>query len=118
MDIAQLEADLEEEFDAAATYLAMHVSSLSDPVKLQFYGLYKQATEGPCDAPKPGMFDMKGKAKWCVLAKGHTRRFDGCMRGLTWGRGGGGGLLFLFIFLLRPPFVSLFLLFFLLLFLI
>ena len=30
----------------------------------QFYALYKQATEGPCGAPKPGFWDVVGKAKW------------------------------------------------------
>ncbi|CAI8008150.1 Acyl-CoA-binding domain-containing protein 5 [Geodia barretti] len=32
--------------------------------KLRFYALYKQATEGPCAAPKPGFWDVVGKAKW------------------------------------------------------
>ncbi|OQR83292.1 enoyl-CoA hydratase/isomerase family [Achlya hypogyna] len=32
--------------------------------KLQMYALFKQATEGKCTAPKPGMLDFVGKAKW------------------------------------------------------
>ena len=36
----------------------------SNQVKLTLYGLYKQATVGDCNKPKPGMFDMVGKAKW------------------------------------------------------
>ena len=32
----------------------------------QFYALYKQAKEGPCSIPKPGFWDVIGKAKWYV----------------------------------------------------
>jgi len=31
---------------------------------LTFYGLYKQATEGPCQSPKPSFWDLIKKAKW------------------------------------------------------
>ncbi len=31
---------------------------------LTTYALFKQATVGDCNTPKPGMFDLKGKAKW------------------------------------------------------
>ena len=34
---------------------------LSNETKLEFYGLYKQATVGPCNTSKPGLFDLKGK---------------------------------------------------------
>lgn len=30
--------------------------------------LYKQATVGPCDAPRPSFFDRKGRAKWQAWA--------------------------------------------------
>ena len=36
----------------------------SDADLLELYGLYKQATVGDVDTSRPGMFDMKGKAKW------------------------------------------------------
>ncbi|EKX48443.1 hypothetical protein GUITHDRAFT_68636, partial [Guillardia theta CCMP2712] len=32
--------------------------------QLRLYALYKQATVGKCDAPKPGFLDFVGKAKW------------------------------------------------------
>ncbi|KDO23875.1 hypothetical protein SPRG_10022 [Saprolegnia parasitica CBS 223.65] len=32
--------------------------------KLKMYALFKQATEGSCTSPKPGMLDFVGKAKW------------------------------------------------------
>ena len=31
---------------------------------LTAYALFKQATVGDCDTTRPGMFDLKGKAKW------------------------------------------------------
>ncbi len=31
---------------------------------LKFYGYYKQATDGPCNRPKPSMFKVVEKAKW------------------------------------------------------
>ncbi|OWA51888.1 Enoyl-CoA delta isomerase 2, mitochondrial [Hypsibius exemplaris] len=33
-------------------------------IKLRVYGLFKQATVGTCNAKKPGMMDIVGKAKW------------------------------------------------------
>eukprot|EP01137_Pigoraptor_chileana_P009290 Opistho-2@57314 len=32
--------------------------------KLKFYSAFKQATEGPCDKPKPSFWDVVAKAKW------------------------------------------------------
>jgi acyl-CoA-binding protein len=55
-------------FDAAADYVgclaANKDKTITDDMLLQFYGLYKQATVGPCTLPKPGFFDRKGLAKW------------------------------------------------------
>lgn len=36
----------------------------NDDELLKLYGLYKQATIGDNNTPKPGMFDLKGKYKW------------------------------------------------------
>lgn len=36
----------------------------SNEVKLKFYSYYKQATEGPCELPKPGFWDIVNRAKW------------------------------------------------------
>ncbi|CAL8256779.1 unnamed protein product [Boreogadus saida] len=36
----------------------------SDLQLLDLYGLYKQAVVGDINIDKPGMTDMKGKAKW------------------------------------------------------
>ncbi|KIK77692.1 hypothetical protein PAXRUDRAFT_834909 [Paxillus rubicundulus Ve08.2h10] len=37
--------------------------------KLTMYSLYKQATVGNVTSPRPGMFDMLGRAKWDAWAK-------------------------------------------------
>lgn len=36
----------------------------SNEMKLTFYGLYKQATVGPCTEPRPSMFNYIARAKW------------------------------------------------------
>jgi len=36
----------------------------SREMMLKFYAFYKQATLGPCTDPKPGFWDVVGKAKW------------------------------------------------------
>lgn len=56
--------ELEQEFAAAAKHLERLVGTLDQPSLLQFYGLYKQATVGPCNVPKPGLFALQAKAKW------------------------------------------------------
>uniref|UniRef100_A0ABI8A2G1 Enoyl-CoA delta isomerase 2 n=1 Tax=Felis catus TaxID=9685 RepID=A0ABI8A2G1_FELCA len=53
----------QKDFESALS----QVKLLKDPgneVKLKLYALYKQATEGPCNTPKPGVFDLINKAKW------------------------------------------------------
>lgn len=60
--------ELQEEFQAAADYLVTAVTSkdkrFSDKIKLQLYGLYKQATVGKCNTGKPALWDPSGRAKW------------------------------------------------------
>ncbi|CAG8488766.1 13639_t:CDS:2 [Ambispora leptoticha] len=41
----------------------------TDEQLLELYGLYKQAIFGDNETPKPGMFDLKGKAKWEAWTK-------------------------------------------------
>ena len=48
----------------SAQDIAEQVGALSNDEKLEFYGLFKQATVGDCNTERPGMFDPKGKAKW------------------------------------------------------
>lgn len=66
-DTSDFEEDLseiEQRFGRAATYLQSFVSELDQKTLLSFYGLYKQATVGPCNIPKPGIFNLQAKAKW------------------------------------------------------
>ena len=56
-------------FEAASAAMsaeanAAQVGGFSNEDKLEFYGLFKQATIGDCNTDRPGMFDQKGRAKW------------------------------------------------------
>eukprot|EP00009_Paramoeba_aestuarina_P000894 CAMPEP_0201515002 /NCGR_PEP_ID=MMETSP0161_2-20130828/6688_1 /ASSEMBLY_ACC=CAM_ASM_000251 /TAXON_ID=180227 /ORGANISM="Neoparamoeba aestuarina, Strain SoJaBio B1-5/56/2" /LENGTH=259 /DNA_ID=CAMNT_0047911703 /DNA_START=61 /DNA_END=841 /DNA_ORIENTATION=+ len=61
-------SSLEEKtkFDTCCTFLRVKGDqlALSDAQKLQFYGLYKQVTEGKCNTSCPSFWDLTGKAKW------------------------------------------------------
>lgn len=58
----------DDTFDAATTYVGSLAANgdVSETDLLKFYGLYKQATEGPCETPKPAFFDLKGRTKWAA----------------------------------------------------
>lgn len=61
-------SDLDKMFGKAASYLEKMVldpsTKISNETKLQFYSLYKQATEGPCSSPQPPAYRMSARAKW------------------------------------------------------
>ena len=52
------------EFERAKNDLTLLKTDPGNDAKLRIYALFKQATAGPCQAPKPGMLDVVGKAKW------------------------------------------------------
>ncbi|KAH9404417.1 hypothetical protein TYRP_000240 [Tyrophagus putrescentiae] len=54
----------DKQFEEAAELVKKLKTRPTDQELLEIYGLYKQGTEGDCNIPKPGMFDLKGKAKW------------------------------------------------------
>lgn len=54
----------ETTFNKACDYLQHLVNQLEASTLLEFYGLYKQATVGPCNTSKPGIFSMNARAKW------------------------------------------------------
>lgn len=57
--------DTEKLFGMAANYMTkVRGLSLSSDERLELYSLFKQATEGDCDEPKPGLVDLVGRAKW------------------------------------------------------
>ncbi len=58
---------LQEEFEAIAKKLQDNASvadSLPNEKKLEIYALYKQGLIGDVNTDRPGVFDLKGKAKW------------------------------------------------------
>lgn len=55
---------LEKNFNQAAQHVRKLTSKLDNQQLLLLYGLYKQGTEGPCNVPKPGWLDGRGRRKW------------------------------------------------------
>ncbi|XP_042023300.1 acyl-CoA-binding protein-like [Salvia splendens] len=55
---------LKEEFDEHAEKAKTLPESTSNENKLILYGLFKQATVGNVDTSRPGMFNMRDRAKW------------------------------------------------------
>lgn len=61
--------ELEEAFSAAAMFVAATAADrapgkVSTDKQLQLYGLYKIATEGPCNSPQPSVLKLAARAKW------------------------------------------------------
>ncbi|XP_022442271.1 enoyl-CoA delta isomerase 2, mitochondrial isoform X1 [Delphinapterus leucas] len=54
----------QEDFENATNQVKLLKKDPGNEVKLKLYALYKQATEGPCNVPKPGVLDFINKAKW------------------------------------------------------
>ena len=54
----------EEEFKGAVDRVQGLASRPGNDSLLQLYGLYKQATEGDVTGKRPGMMNVKGRAKW------------------------------------------------------
>ncbi|NXI29040.1 ECI2 isomerase, partial [Sterrhoptilus dennistouni] len=54
----------QKDFQKAQEQLKLLKKDPGNETKLKLYALFKQATEGPCNAPKPGMLDFVKKAKW------------------------------------------------------
>ncbi|XP_064640687.1 enoyl-CoA delta isomerase 2-like [Lineus longissimus] len=55
---------LQEKFSSAQDLVGKLQEDPGNEAKLKIYALFKQATGGPCDKPKPGIMDFVGKAKW------------------------------------------------------
>ncbi|KAF7809421.1 Acyl-CoA-binding protein [Senna tora] len=55
---------LKEEFEKYAEKAKTLPESTSNENRLILYGLYKQATVGPVNTSRPGMLNMKDRAKW------------------------------------------------------
>jgi len=51
-------------FTEAADKVKTFTQKPTDQELLELYALFKQATVGDVNIDRPGMFDLKGKAKW------------------------------------------------------
>jgi len=71
-------SDLAQRFaDAQATIKP--VTGLGNDVMLDMYALYKQATVGDAKGDRPGMLDIKGRAKYDAWAKHKGMSKDAAM---------------------------------------
>ncbi|MCO5576598.1 hypothetical protein L7F22_030411 [Adiantum nelumboides] len=66
---------LAEDFDKASKDALKLPGNTSDDDKLILYSLFKQGTVGDCNTSRPGLLDLKGKAKWDAwnALKGKTK---------------------------------------------
>merc|ERR1712183_124022 len=55
---------LKEEFEEHAEKAKTLPENTTNENKLILYGLYKQATVGPVNTSRPGIFNMRDRAKW------------------------------------------------------
>lgn len=64
-------SDLKTQFDEAVNYIQTAEGDFkpSNEMKLEFYALYKQATEGDASGKRPGMMDFVGRAKYDAWAE-------------------------------------------------
>jgi diazepam-binding inhibitor (GABA receptor modulator, acyl-CoA-binding protein) len=58
---------LPEEFEAAVKRVNGLPSAPPNNVMLDLYGLYKQATVGDATGKRPGITDLRGRAKYDAL---------------------------------------------------
>ena len=72
-------SDLAQRF-ADAQARIKPVTGLGNDVMLDLYALYKQATTGDVAGDRPGMLDMKGRAKYDAWAKRKGMTKDAAMQ--------------------------------------
>lgn len=72
-------ADLDDRF-AAAQAKIKPVTGLGNDTLLELYALYKQATAGDATGARPGMLDLKGRAKFDAWAKKQGMTKDAAMQ--------------------------------------
>ena len=59
---------LQEQFEDAQNSVKTLPATPGNDTLLDLYGLYKQATTGDVDGKRPGMLDIKGRAKFDAWA--------------------------------------------------
>lgn len=61
--------ELKENFEAAVVKVKNLTQRPSNEELLKLYALYKQGSDGDVSGKKPGMFDIKGQAKYRAWEK-------------------------------------------------
>jgi acyl-CoA-binding protein len=56
--------ELDSEFETACLHVRGLAARLAKEDLLYFYGRFKQAQEGPCQAAKPAFYQFTEKSKW------------------------------------------------------
>ncbi|CAI5531234.1 unnamed protein product [Closterium sp. Naga37s-1] len=103
-------SEAEDRFSAAAALVTTMAATgnlrIGEGLQLLLYGLYKQASDGPCDTKQPAVYSFKARAKWDAWKKLGSMRQDEAMaqyvglveqiipnpnEGSKGGDGGGGG---------------------------
>lgn len=66
---------LQEQFDQAVARVNGLASAPAQNLMLELYGLFKQATAGDASGKRPGLMDIRGRAKYDAWAsrKGMSR---------------------------------------------
>ncbi len=72
-------SDLAQQF-ADAQARIKPVTGLGNDVLLEMYALYKQATVGDVNGSRPGMLDLKGRAKYDAWTKRKGMTKDAAMQ--------------------------------------
>jgi diazepam-binding inhibitor (GABA receptor modulating acyl-CoA-binding protein) len=72
---------LKDDFDAAVARVNGLAKAPSPGDMLELYGLFKQATKGDASGSRPGMLDVKGRAKFDAWAGKKGMSSDDAMRG-------------------------------------
>ncbi len=64
-------SDLKQQFDEAVNFVQSGAGNFKpdNNLKLEFYALFKQATEGDVKGKKPGLTDFVGRAKYGAWEK-------------------------------------------------
>jgi acyl-CoA-binding protein len=73
-------SDLAQQFTEAQARIKP-VTGLGNDVLLDLYAFFKQATVGDVSGSRPGMMDMKGRAKYDAWAKRKGMTKDAAMQG-------------------------------------
>ena len=71
---------LAEEFEAAVKRVNGLAAAPPTNVMLELYGLYKQASAGDATGSRPGLLDVRGRAKYDAWASRKGMSRDDAMR--------------------------------------